>query len=342
MYLSLIAIVPRNFPENKVDNERLIKEWQDWILSNVITVNYLNSLTVLASRQDFAFTIPNGYSVKYVQNRSSFRQAISHLATQMRIALSGAREDLNRVHTGMERVPNHLRTIILLMKQAPNELLVTLLPDSFNDIEQLVNDSLIVLRKPTKNFEQVLNLLTEIDYLLNVTSTDVTISLNVYDVKIQWTYLTELVTELAERAERTRENFLLQFNWILKEFIRPGLTFNDTHRDFIILLLLPKIVEIDRTSDLLGMVTKTYTDISFQFTDEQIGSYGHLLLLPNEEDRKRYLKQFRYDLPPQAVQIARLALTRHDEFLRRDQNREAIYEKFSNETSYTDLLNMLA
>ncbi|CAF0929871.1 unnamed protein product [Rotaria sordida] len=335
------ALVSRNTGEYKVDNGHLIDEWQDWILANIISVNYLNSLMVLASRQDFNFSIPTGYSVKYVQNIGSFRQTTAQLATDMRSSLSSAREDLNRVHTGMERVPDHLKNMVLLIKHAPFDLLLMLFPDSFNNIEKLVNDSLIVLRKPEKNFEKVLNLLTEIDYLLNNTSNDIMIYLQVFDVKTQWTHLTELVTELAKQAERTRESFLLQFNWILREFIRPDLTFAETHRDFIILLLLPKIVEIDQTSDILGIITKTYTDISFQFTDEQIGGYTHLLLLSKEEDRQRYLKQFQYDLVPQVVQSARLALNRHNEFLQRDRNRREIYEKFLTETSYNDLISLI-
>ncbi|CAF4622736.1 unnamed protein product, partial [Rotaria sp. Silwood1] len=334
-------LVSTNTSKPKVDNEHLIDEWQDWILANIIVVNYLNSLMVLASRQDFSFSIPTGYSIKYVQNPGSFRQTGSQLATQMRSALTSAREDLNRVHIGMERVPDHLKTMVLLMKQAPFDLLLMLFPDSFNAIEKLVNDSLVVLRKPEKNFGQVLNLLTEIDYLLTNKSTDEMISLQVYDVKTQWIHLTELVIELAKQAERTRESFLLQFNWILQEFIRPDLTFAETNRDFIILLLLPKIVEIDQTTDLLGVITKTYSDISFKYTDEQIGGYAHLLTLTKEEDRKRYLKQFQYDLVPQVVQSTRLALERHTEFLERDRNRRGNYEKFLNQTSYDDLISLI-
>lgn len=67
---------------------------------------------------------------------------------------------------------------------------------------------------------------------------------------------------------------------------------------------MPKIIELDRTSDLLGIVTETCTDISFKFTDEQISSYAHLLLLTKEVEQKQYLNE----LPPVAVQIARLAL----------------------------------
>jgi hypothetical protein len=322
------AVTSQNLTKNPIENDYLVENWQDWILANLISVNYLNSLLVLTSRNDFAFTVPTNYRIKYVEDTSSFYQTIAQLATQMRSALSGAREDLNRVHTGMERVPDLLRDMAVYLKEAQFELLKTLFADSFNNIERLVNDSLIVLRKPEKNFTQVLNLLTEIDELLTIGSNDQIISLQVSDIKIQWSLLTELIVELAKRAETTRVHLLLQFNWVLQEFMRTGSSFPDSLRSFIISLLSPKIIEIERTSDLLSVITKTYTDISSQYTDDQIGDYAHLPRLPDEQKRQQYLNQFRHDLPPQVVQIARLALKQHKDFLRRDQNREANYEGF--------------
>ncbi|UJR36840.1 hypothetical protein I4U23_029553 [Adineta vaga] len=334
-------IVSRNVVEEKIDNERLVKEWQDWVLANPIVVNYLNSLMVLASRQDFAFIIPLGYSVKCIKNIGSFRQTISQLALEMRTAIGGAREDLNRVHIGMERVPTELKNILVYMKIAPFEFLLMSFPDSFKEIEKIVNDSLVVLSKPGKAFQQVLNLLTEIDHLLTSATSDLIISWQIKDIKIQWTCLTELIIELSKRAKTTSDAFLLQFNWILNEFIRPEMTLADSHRDFMIALLLPKIIEIDQTSDLLGIITIAYTDISFQYTDEQIGGNGHLLLLPNEDIRKRYLKQFRYELLPQVIQSARIALDRHTKFLRRDRNRKKDYDKLLASISINDLVDLL-
>jgi hypothetical protein len=89
------------------------------------------------------------------------------------------------------------------------------------------------------------------------------------------------------------------------------------------------------------MITKTYSDISSQFTDEQIGGYAHLLLLPQEQDRQQYLNQFRHDLPPQVVHIARLALKQHKEFLQRDKNRQANYETLLTKTSYANSTNLI-
>ncbi len=280
---------------------------------------------VLASKNNFPFTVPTNYRIKYVENTESFHQTIAQLMTQMLSALTDTSKDLNRVNTGMEGVSDRLRNIVILMKEASFKLLEDIFPNLFNDIERLVNDSLVI--KTEKNVTEVLNLLTEIDYLLTFGSNDQVIYLQVSDLKTQWSLLNELVVELAKRAETTRENFLLQFNWVLQEFMRVGSSFPDSLRNFIISLLSSKIVEIERTSDILGMITKTYKDISDQYTDGQITAYGYLLLI-DEKDFQRYLNQFRHDLPPQAVQVARLALKQHKDFLQRDQNRQANFEAF--------------
>ncbi|CAF0809563.1 unnamed protein product [Adineta ricciae] len=333
-------IKARDPSEEKIDHGRLLKEWQDWILANPIIVNYLNTLMVHTSRQDFALIVPSSYSVKYVQSIGSFHATVSHLAAQIRVAFGDARKDLNRVHAGMENVPRELKSMVVFIKHAPFELLMMSFPDSFNDIERLVNDSLGALNKPEKVFQQVLNLLTEIDYLLNNTNNSI-LAWQVHDIRIQWTYLTELIIELGKRAQVTINSFLLQFNWILAEFIRPDMVLSDSNRNFMLSLLLPKIVEIDQTSDVLGCITKAYTEISSLYSDEEMNGYGHLLQLPTEEQRKLYLKKFQRDLVPQVIQNARLALHYHTQYLRRDRNRRKDYEKFLSETSPTDLINVL-
>ena len=339
--LDRLATSIRSQQETRIDNQYLVERWQDWILANPVTVNHLNCLMTLASKQEFALILPAGYSVKYVRNTGSFRQTVSQLVTEVRGALGNSREDFSRVYNGMEKVPAHLKTTVLLLKHASVELLNLFFPDTFRDIEQLVNNSLVVLRRPEKTFQDVLNLMTEIDYLLRQTSADQAIVLEMSDVKTQWKRLTDLALELAQRAERMRESFLFQFNWILTEFIRPNLTLAESHRDFIIQILLPKLVEIDQTCDLLGSISQTYTEISSKFTDDQIGGYGHLLHLSQEAERKKYLLAFRSSLSSQVVYGARLALKRHTEYNQRDRNRKASFERFLTETSIDDLMHLL-
>ena len=160
---------------------------------------------MLSSSNDFAFTTPAGYLLQHVGDVSSFRNTITQLSAEMRTALIGARQDLNRVHIGMKSVPDYLKNMVLLVKEAPFDLLVTLFPDSFDNIEKLVNDSLIVLRKPEKDFEKLVTFLTEIDYLLKNGSVDQRISLQVSDVKAQWAFLTELIRVSQTSREDSRK-----------------------------------------------------------------------------------------------------------------------------------------
>ena len=321
-------------------NDYLLEQWQDWIQGQLISVNYLNRLMALTATNSFPLVVPANYSVRHVQNTYSFSQTVDQLNTQMRNALTGARQDLSRVHTGMEHVPKHLQTISILVKEAPFDLLITELPKSSDDIERLVNESLLVLRKPVKEFGEVLSLLTEINDLLviNLNQQLISLQLQLRDLRSHWIAINTLMIELTKRAETTREHLLLQFSWVLQEFVRAGSSFPDSLRQFVISLLLPKMVEIDRTADLLGMISKTCSDISFQFSDEQIGSNGNLLLL-EIQDRLRYFNQFRHDLPSEVVQIARLALKRHKDFLHRDQHRQVDYETILTKTSNADLKN---
>ena len=113
LYLLLTAL-----PETQLVNEYLSKNWQDWVLTNIISVNYFNRLLVLTSIQDFSFTVPTNYSIQYIQNSGSFYQTISQLATDIRQALTNARQDLNRVHTGMERVPEKLKIMAYISKRS--------------------------------------------------------------------------------------------------------------------------------------------------------------------------------------------------------------------------------
>lgn len=322
-------------------NEYLLEKWQDWILSNAIAVNHLNCLITMASRTDFPLTIPNGYAVKHIPNPNSFRLTSSHLATRFRAAFTYAREDLNRVYVGMQRVPDQLKEVLLLLKMGPFDLIQMLFPDFFQNMEKLVNDSLIVLRRPEKSFVEVSNLITEMYVLLSDGLADESVKLQIMDLKTQWEYLVHLTFELSQRAEIVRENFLLQLNWILREFIQPHITNPDNHREFFIDLLLSQIIAIDQTCDLLGTISQTYTDMAFQWTDDQISSNGHLLLLNNEVERKQYIQQYRSSLPNQVVHISRLALKRHEELVQRNNVRKMDFQQFLDDASMSDLTRFL-
>lgn len=320
----------QNSLEEKTDDHLLVDQWQDYVLANVIVANHLNILMVLASKPDFALTNASNHCTSYITNSNSFRQTISQLADNIRRALIDIYQDLNRIQLSLERIPIHLKTILLLIKKGSKDSINTNLPNLLKKGENIINESLIVLKNPPSKIQQIKDLINELDSLIS----DDILSFQIKDTQIQWLLLTDLFTQLSIQGDKTANNFLLQFNWIFEQFIRLGI---DNYRELIINLLQSKVIEIDRTIDLLTIICQTYISISLEYTNEKLIGNTHLIFISNEQERKEIIRQYQYELKSQAIKIARIALNRHDEFLQRSQNREFIYQTFLNETSQEDL-----
>jgi hypothetical protein len=323
----------------KTDDHLLIDQWQDDVLGNALVANYLNILMVFASRTDFSLIDSSNSCTTYITNPNSFRQTISQLATNIRRNMLDVYQAFSRIHLGLERIPLHLKTTLLLIKIGKNDTINTNLPKLLEKGENIVNESLLILKNPQTKIEEVKNLLTELHSLISTFTSDNMIPLQIEDVETQWILLNDLFTQLAIQAEKVTNHFLLQFNWIIEQFDRLDI---DQHRDLIINLLKPKAIEIDRSADLLSIISQTYVDISIEYSNIKITTNTNLIQTSTEEERKEIIKQHRYELQPEAVKIARRALKRQDEFFQRNDNREILYEKFLNEMTENDLEILLS
>ena len=321
----------------KTDDDILIKKWQDYVLANAILANYLNILKIHASRSDFTLGNVSKSCITYVTTLHSFRQSVSVVSGSIQYTLLTIYQDLNRIEINLKRIPNHLKIILLLIKKGTKDSIEKNLLNLLRKGENLVTESLVSLRNPKLKIEQIKNHLIELQTLVSTGNVDPVLIFQIEDVLTQCTHLTDLFTQLAIQAEKSTHHMLLQFNWILEEFSHLDI---DTHRELIINLLKRKAIEIDDTIDLLTIITQTYIDISSDYTNDKLANNIHLIFLTNEQEQKESLKQFRHELQPQVVKIARLALKRHDEFLQRNQTRQTVYEKFLNEMS-TSHLNLL-
>ncbi|CAF5121241.1 unnamed protein product, partial [Rotaria magnacalcarata] len=204
--------------------------------------------------------------------------------------------------------------------------------------ETYINESLLILKNPRAKTEQVKDLIVELESLISNVSSEYAVSSQIEDVQAQWILFNDLFAQLAIQAENGIHDFLLQFNWVLEQFIQLNVS---SHRDLILNLLKPKVIEIDRTIDLLKIISETSVQISSTYTNQKMTDNTNLILLSNEEQRKEAIKNHRYELQPVAVKFARIALQRHDEFLARTANREKAYEDFLSEMSTADLSILL-
>ncbi|CAF1214979.1 unnamed protein product [Rotaria magnacalcarata] len=340
---ALSTVVPkilanRNLRESKLDDHILVENWQDYVLANAVLANYLNILMVHASKSDFSLLKQSNHCTIYVKTPSSFRQTIVQLSDNIRFVLMNLYSDLNQIQLTLDNFPIHLKTILLLIAKGTEQQIDTHLPNLLVKGETYINESLLILKNPRAKTEQVKDLIVELESLISNVSSEYAVSSQIEDVQAQWILFNDLFAQLAIQAENGIHDFLLQFNWVLEQFIQLNVS---SHRDLILNLLKPKVIEIDRTIDLLKIISETSVQISSTYTNQKMTDNTNLILLSNEEQRKEAIKNHRYELQPVAVKFARIALQRHDEFLARTANREKAYEDFLSEMSTADLSILL-
>lgn len=311
------------------------------MLTDAIAVNHLNCLLVFGSRSSYTLTVPPGYTIKYVGSARDFRTVAIQMAANIRLNHLQANEDINRVRIGMEDVPVRLRKLVLELKYDNLENIKSTFPDQFKEVEKLVNNSLLVMHRSAQNFQNTLNYITELELVLTKNPADPSLDLELIDLRDQWRLFTELIVELSTRADRLRENFLLQLNWILNELVRTGFQVTDTHREFLIRLLLAKIVEIDQTCDLLKSISQVHEFMSETSVNEQISGHDEGINLATAVERKRALKVFRSSITPNIVRIVRRSMDKQDDFYRRDTIRRRNIEKILTTLSLDELNDLV-
>ncbi|UJR36839.1 hypothetical protein I4U23_029552 [Adineta vaga] len=332
-------ISTRSTIEKKLNDQILIDQWQDYVLTNAILTNYLNILLIHTSRTDFSLLNNSNQCTIYIKPPHSFRQTISQLTDKIRYILIEIYKDFNRIQIHLQNIPTHLKLILLLIKKGNKTTINTKLPDLLRKSEILVHESLTKFQNSQTKMNDITNLLHELNSLLSSITADTTMTLQVEDIQDQWILLSQLFNQLAYQAEKNTDFFLLQFNWILEEFLLLDINSN---RDLIINLLKSKVLDIDRITDLLTIISQTFGDISSEYLNEKLIDNAHLSYVSNEQERKHLLKQYRYELQPQIVKFTRLALKRHDDFLQRNQNRQRIHDEFLIQMSENDLNILLS
>ncbi|CAF0809543.1 unnamed protein product [Adineta ricciae] len=330
-----ISIFAEDISQNKTTTEeKFIDQWQDNVLSHVFLTNYLNHLLVHTSRTDFLLRNNSAQCTLHIPTTHSFRQTVSQLNNNIRSVLLGIHADFDRTQIHLKNIPTHLKLILLLIKKGNQTLIQSKLPHLLKQMENVARESLVKFQNPTDKITSIKNYLLELNSLISTIAVDTTIALQVEDVKDQWISLSHLLNQLANQAETNSNSIILQFKWILEQFIQLDI---DLHRDFVINLLKTKVIDIDRMTDLLTIICETFQDISSEYSNEKLINNGHLISLPTEQERKQFIRQYHYELQPELVKFTRLALKRHEEYLRRERDRQITYEDFLIQASQSDL-----
>ena len=192
------------------------RHWEDLILGGPTAINFLSLLMVSASQRDLALASRPGYSIQFIQNINSLHATLSQVAKAMQMAFQGVLEDLVRTQLSMDRIPEHMKAGLLLIKTASDDLREKLVPYTLRNIDLASSEGSAVSKSTLSRFVQVGKLIDEVVAVLSSTISSLLSNMDSYnfvsevevhaiDLQVQWYLLIELFMKFSERADIVRE-----------------------------------------------------------------------------------------------------------------------------------------
>ena len=311
------------------------REWEDLMLAGPLVVNYFNLLMVLVSRGSENLVIPENYTVQHVQNTGYLREVLYQLSSSMQSAFQMAYDDLFRTQNAMEQIPDHITATLFLIKSAQNNVLSELFPYPLRNTNRATNEGSTVSNPVVNKFIAVQSIIDELvrilDHTMIVASNKIYFTeANMYakDIQTQWNVLVKLFRKFSERADLTQTTIHNNFTDPINDAKQANKISSASQRTGQLKNLVPSAVFIDQSAYLLGIMARTYSEISTDHVINQIAEsidIGHLF---SESDRILEQRATWQRAVSQSVKVARLAQDRHDGFAATSTNRQAEYNKY--------------
>ncbi|CAF5191691.1 unnamed protein product, partial [Rotaria sp. Silwood1] len=119
------------------------------------------------------------------------------ISSAMQTAFQVAHEDLIRIRSSMDQIPEHIKAGLLLIQTAPNNLLSKLLPYTLHNVERAANEGSAISKPTLERFVSVGLIVEELATLLLSTpssseeNADYLMEASSYanDIKIKWDLL---------------------------------------------------------------------------------------------------------------------------------------------------------
>jgi hypothetical protein len=253
----------------------------------------------------------------------------------MQEAFKSAHDDLIRVRDSMHQIPDHLKASLLLIKDASDSLLSQLLPYTLRNVDRAANEGSTVSKPTLQRFILTKSWLDELDVLLNSSFltlgyTNYLIEATIYsnDIKTQWDLLIKLFRKFSDRADITQSSIKNNFTDPINEahnsndFSSPSIRADRLHG------LIPAAIFIDQSSNLLDMMTRTYTDVGNDYKLEQVTPTNPFITMAFENERIQAQRQLWLNIVSQSVKIARLAQERQNQFVDTGPSRHVEYGNY--------------
>lgn len=290
---------------------------------------------VLVSRGDQNLNTGDAYSVKYIQSINSLRAILYQISSAMQGAFQGARDDLVRIRSSMQQIPDDIKAGLLLIKQATHDILDAFLPYTLRNVERAAKEGSTVSKPTLNRFVSVGLLLEELVTVLSlvtptVENADDIIEAQAYadDMRTQWKLLEELFEKFSERADITQASISHNFIEPIEQAHQSSGFSSQTQRAGHLDKLIPIAIVIDQSSYLLDMIARTYTDISTEHMTSQIATSTNYLNIEVESERATNQRQLWKNTVSQSIKVARLAQTRHNDFAETGSNRQSEYATY--------------
>ena len=266
---------------------------------------------------------------------SSLRAILSQISSETQSAFKLAHNDLVRVQSSMNQIPDHIKVSLLVNQQAPNNLLNQLLSYAMRNTKRAANEGSTVSKPALDRFIAIKLLIDELVKVLDNTIlvtgyTDYIMEASAFanDTKIQWNLLVKLFRKFSDRAFTTQttinDNFISPIDEAQKMY---GLN-TSTERSNLLEKLIPPSILIDQSAYVLDMITHTYNEISNDYMINQINSTNSYLYLSDESLRISNERNLWQNIISQSIQIARLAQERQNQFVDTSTNRETEYSTY--------------
>lgn len=309
-------------------------EWENVTLAGPMLVNRLSQLTVLASRPDVNLMLPPGYQMKYINQTSSLRGVVQQLTLSMQVSLQRTHIEYNRLQLTMKKAPALLLDTFLIIQTETLDVLDFILGERLNDVSRLVNDSSDTSKSLRTDYSKVHGLIVEIDDLVIYTQKQTgslfltEIGIHTKDIRQHSDQLSLLVASISSHSESMAVSFVMQFIWFIQASMQPGINLTPDTRAYILRMLVPKAIDIDRGSDLIAMMMRTFVDVSEGYMLPEIAGSYNQLMLPNDDQRRTYDRRLWKRLAEVSMKVSRLTQIRQAKFVARNSTRSAKYEKF--------------
>ena len=154
--------------DKKLDEQLLSQRdiettWEEMVVAGPIIVNYIGNLMVLASKKDFAFTLPTSNHIyRYMKYPNSFRATLVQVANQVSNAFFIAHSNMDTIQVNMLQIPTHLKTVLKLLTSASPRLIQSMLPTALGNIERIAKQCANAANMTKLFYDSVTGLLQEV------------------------------------------------------------------------------------------------------------------------------------------------------------------------------------